>query len=129
MRNTFLAREYVALALIKTAKKHFHKDFITRSELNQFEVFLQQEFNDRQLNVIIKSDPLSSDDFIMLNDVIMTSHNCSFSLSLLPLDILTVLEDSNLIVNFLTQLESVNREENNKELVKKNYIGLALCGV
>lgn len=41
-----------------------------------------------------------------MGEVIMTSDTCSFNLDMLPINLLKVLYNSNLIVNFLTQLEN-----------------------
>lgn len=55
---------------------------------------------------MIISNTLSSEDFNIMGEVIMTSDTCSFNLDMLPINLLKVLYKSNLIVNFLTQLEN-----------------------
>ena len=55
---------------------------------------------------MITSNTLNSEDFNIMGEVIMTSDACCFNLDMLPVNILTVLYDSNLIVDFLMQLES-----------------------
>ena len=45
METIFIGEEYVALSLIKIKNQFLGENFITISELNQFEHFLQQEFN------------------------------------------------------------------------------------
>lgn len=55
---------------------------------------------------MIISNTLSSEDFNIMGEVIMTSDTCSFNLDMLPINLLKVLYNSNLIVNFLTQLEN-----------------------
>ena len=123
MKTFFLGKEYVALALINAKDQFFRERFITISELNQFDHFLQQEFNNRDLDIVITSNTLSSEDFNIMGEVIMTSNACCFNLGLLPINVLTVLYDSNLIVDFLTQLENEKLEtlERKKEVVPKLY--------
>lgn len=123
MKTFFLGKEYVALSLIKAKDQFFRERFITISELNQFDHFLQQEFNNRNLDIIITSNTLSSEDFNIMGEVIMTSNTCCFNLDLLPINVLTVLYDSNLIVDFLTQLENEKLKilERKIEVVPKLY--------
>lgn len=113
----------MALSLIKAKDQFFRERFITISELNQFDHFLQQEFNNRNLDIVITSNTLSSEDFNIMGEVIMTSNTCCFNLDLLPIYVLTVLYDSNLIVDFLTQLENEKLEilERKIEVVPKLY--------
>lgn len=40
---------------MRAKTKIFHEQFVTISELNQFDSFLQQEFNNRNLDIIITS--------------------------------------------------------------------------
>ena len=70
---------------------------------------------------MIISNTLSSEDFNIMGEVIMTSDICSFNLDMLPINLLKVLYNSNLIVNFLTQLENEKVEtlEKKKEVVPK----------
>ena len=70
---------------------------------------------------MIISNTLSSEDFNIMGEVIMTSDTCSFNLDMLPINLLKVLYNSNLIVNFLTQLENEKVEtlEKKKEVVPK----------
>ncbi len=73
MKTFFLGKEYVALSLIKAKDQFFRERFITISELNQFDHFLQQEFNNRNIDIIITSNTLSSEDFNRNNN---SSVNC-----------------------------------------------------
>lgn len=70
---------------------------------------------------MITSNTLNSEDFNIMGEVIMTSDTCCFNLDMLPVNILTVLYDSNLIVDFLMQLESRKLEtlKRKKEAVPK----------
>ena len=123
METIFLLKEYAALSLIKSKNYFFCENFITISELNQFVHFLQQEFNNRNLNVVITSNTLSIDDFTVMGEVIMVSNNCCFNLDLLPIDVSKILYDSNLIGNFLQHLENEKLEtlEIKKKVVPKLY--------
>lgn len=53
----------------------------------------------------------------------MASNACCFNLGSIPMNVLTVLYDSNLIVDFLTQLENDKLEKlgRKKEVVPKIY--------
>ena len=70
---------------------------------------------------MITSNTLNSEGFNIMGEVIMTSDACCFNLDMLPVNILTVLYDSNLIVGFLMQFESGKLEtlERKKEAVSK----------
>lgn len=123
MKTFILGKEYIALSLIKAKKSFFNESFITTSELGQFDYYLQQEFNKRDLDIIISSNALSSDDFNINGDTIMASNSCSYGLNTLPMNVLTVLYDSNLIADFFEQLEKDKLQmiENKKETVFKIY--------
>ncbi len=123
MQTYFLGREYVALSLIKAKHQIFHENFITTSELNQYIHFLQSEFNNQGLDIIITSNPLSRTDFIQIDDVIMTSNTCSLNLNLLRVNILTILYDSKLILDFFIKLENEKLEI----LEKSKNEDLKLC--
>lgn len=121
MRTIFLGKEYVALSLIKSKSYYYGESFITLSELNRFCYFLQQEFNNLNMNIVITSGTLNEDDFDVMGEVIMMSNNCYLNLDLLPKDVFRILYDSNLIVNFLKQMEKEKLEalETKKELIVK----------
>lgn len=105
MAIKFLSEGYIAMALLKAKRDFFDESFITFSELNQFDHFIQQEFNNQDLD-IITSNGLSIEDFNFMGEVIMPSEGCCFDLDILPLDISSILNDTNLIVSFLINLES-----------------------
>lgn len=111
MQTRFLGKEYLVLALIKWKNHFFQENFITSSELSRFEQFLQQEFNNLNLNVIIASASLSAIDFETIGDIIMLSDTCGCNLDLLPMDISTILYDSNMMSNFFQVLEKEKLEK------------------
>lgn len=115
MKTFFLSKEYVLLALIESKNQIFHENFATISELNQFEYFLQRKFNNQNLDVVITSNNLSSEDFNVTGDVIMKSNTCSFNLYFLPIEILNILDDIDLITNFF-----INLENEKIEMLKRN---------
>lgn len=115
MNTRFLSKEYIAVALISSKNKIFHENFITMSELNQFEQFLQKEFDNNNLNIVITSDLLDSKSFNMSDGVITMSSNCSFNMHLLPIEILNILSDTNLIIDFFMKLEQ-EKIENLKKI-------------
>lgn len=106
MATYFLSKNYVAASLLE-AKYDFYKErFITFSELNQFDYYIQQEFNRRDLDVVINSDGLSREDFEHIGDVIIPSSGCCFNLDRLPVSVSYVLKDKELIAKFFIDLES-----------------------
>ncbi len=121
METIFIGEEYVALSLIKIKNQFLGENFITISELNQFEHFLQQEFNNNFLNVLITSNGLNNEDFTIMGEVIMISNTCSLNIDLLPITVLKILYNSDLIINFLQQLENekIEKLEIKKKLVPK----------
>lgn len=114
MRGKFLSKEYLALALIEAKNNFFHENFVTTSELNQFENFIQQQFTNQKLDIIVYSNNLSKEDFNVVNGVIMLSDNCAYNLDMLSREIYNILTDVNLIVEFFMTLESekLNKLEN-----------------
>lgn len=106
MATYFLSKNYVAASLLE-AKYDFYKErFITFSEFNQFDYYIQQEFNRRDLDVVINSDGLSREDFEHIGDVIIPSSGCCFNLDRLPVSVSYVLKDKELIAKFFIDLES-----------------------
>ena len=123
MKTIFIGEEYVALSLIKIKNQFLGENFITISELNQFEHFLQQEFNNNFLNILITSNGLNNEDFTIMGEVIMISNTCSLNIDLLPITVLKILYNSDLIINFLQQLENekIEKLEIKKKLVPKSH--------
>lgn len=111
MRGKILSKEYLALALIEAKNNLFHENFATIAELNQFENFIQQQFTNQKLDIIVYSNNLSKEDFSVVNGVIMLSNNCAYNLDMLSREIYNILTDVNLIVEFFMTLE---REKLNK---------------
>lgn len=105
MSNPFLSKEYVALALIKAKFQIFDESFATTSELNQFTLFMQQEFNERELGVVITHE-LGIEDFNVKGGVVTTTDSCCFDLDRLPDEILSILTDESLIINFFVKIET-----------------------
>lgn len=114
MRGKILSKEYLALALIEAKNNLFHENFATIAELNQFENFIQQQFTNQKLDIIVYSNNLSKEDFSVVNGVIMLSNNCAYNLDMLSREIYNILTDVNLIVEFFMTLESekLNKLEN-----------------
>lgn len=115
METKFLSTDMVAVALIKAKKQFFNEDFITISELNQFIYFLQQEFNNQELDVVITSNNLSMEDFNIVGNIIMKSNDCSVSLAWLPLNIQMILSDKKVLAKFFLNLEKERFESINKK--------------
>lgn len=106
MTNPFLSKNYVALALIKAKYEIFNEDFATMSELNRFTLFMQKEFNNRDLGVAIAYD-LDREDFdIIKGRIIMVSDRCCYNLDTLSTNVLSVLTNPDLISQFFINLEN-----------------------
>lgn len=120
MGTKFLSNDIVAVVLINAKKNFFDDDFITISELNQFMYFLQQEFNENELDVVLVSNGLNMEDFKMVGNIIMKSNDCSVSLALLPLNIQMVLSDKRVLAKFFLNLEKERFELINKKFKEIN---------
>lgn len=120
METKFLSNDIVAVVLINAKKIFFDDEFITISELNQFMSFLQQEFNENELDVVLVSNGLNMEDFKMVGDIIMKSNDCSVSLALLPLNIQMVLSDKRVLAKFFLNLEKERFELINKKFKEIN---------
>ena len=103
MTRPILSKEYVAFVLINEKTKIFKENFVTISELNQFTSFMQQEFDRRKLGIVIPHE-LFVKDFVVVDDVITISDNCSIDLGKIPIEILNVLMDESLILAFLEKM-------------------------
>lgn len=105
MSSTFLSKEYVALALIKAKFQIFDESFATTSELSQFILFMQHEFNERELGIVITHE-LGIEDFNIKGGVITITDRCCFDLDRLPDEILNILTDESLILKFFVKIET-----------------------
>ena len=106
MKNSFLSIGYVAMVLIKEKTQIFGESFITMSELNQFRYFMQKEFNNKNLGIAIVSNDLSIEDFNIFCGVVIPSERCCYNVYYIRSDVLNILTDENLILQFFTELEN-----------------------
>lgn len=104
MKNSFLSQSYVALALIKAKSQIFNEGFVTTSELNQFIIYMQREFNKRDLNIVIVNE-LNPEDFSIKDGIVTITDNCCYDLNSLSYKVLNVLTDVSLILDFFMKLE------------------------
>lgn len=104
MSSPILSKEYVALALIKAKFQIFGESFATTSELNQFRLFMQQEFNERQLGVVITHELGIA--IQVKGGVVTVTDRCGLDLDRLPDKILNILTDESLILNFFAKIET-----------------------
>ena len=112
--------DYVALALINYKKQTFDEEFISFAELNQFGQFMQNEFNNRNLDVAIKSlSNFNLKSFNIIGMIIKNKDDSNLTLNSLSMDILEVLTDNNLISNFFLKIEEdrINKIKKQKQLV------------
>ncbi len=115
MASLFLSNDYVVLALIKAKYQIFYENFVTTTELNQFTVFMQQEFNAREFGVVIISE-LSRENFNVKNDIITVTDECCIDLDILPDKLMDVLTNESLILEFFIKIETRRLEILNNHL-------------
>lgn len=109
-----LDKEYIAYALINVKEQIFGEKFITIYELNQFGEFLQNEFKKGNIDVVITSKGLNSEDFNTYDVIIKKSNKCSINTDTLSQELLNVLYNKDVVTSFLHKLE----EEKIKKLGK-----------
>ena len=112
MDSFLLSRLYIVLALINAKNEIFHEDFATMSELNRFTLFMQSEFNSRNLGVAITHE-LDREvlDISMDGTFIKISNRCRSGLEMLSSNVLDVLTDKSLLAEFFTKLENDRLKE------------------
>ncbi len=104
MIGPVLPNEYVALALIKAKFQIFNENFATTSELNQFRLFMKQEFNKRKLGIEITHE--LGIYFNVKGDVVTVTDSCCLDLDRLPNEILDILTNESLILEFFVKVET-----------------------
>lgn len=121
MRTLFLSNDDIALALIEAKSKILGESFITPTELSQFTTFVQHQFDENGLDVIIRTEGLSKGNFIIDNGVITKSRGCSNSLNYIPYyQVLVILQDENLFLQFFTELETEKLKQLENMQLKKS---------
>lgn len=118
MTSPFLSQEYVALALIKAKFEIFGENFATTSELNQFNTFMQREFNERELGIAIVNR-LDIEDFNIKCGIVTITDRCCYDLSRLSDEIEDILTDKSLIIKFFMRIE-MKKLEILEDLQQKN---------
>ena len=115
----YISRDYVALALIMAKRQVLYENFITIEELNEFERYLQNIFNEKGLNILVLFNSLNKNDFIVCNDVILKSDDCSINFSDAPIELISIFYDTNLFIDFYIRYEE-NKLANLNELKEEN---------
>ena len=115
----YISRDYVALALIMAKRQVLYENFITIEELNEFERYLQNIFNEKGLNILVLFNSLNKNDFIIYNDVILKSDDCSINFSDAPIELISIFYDTNLFIDFYIRFEE-NILSNLHELKEEN---------
>lgn len=115
----YICRDYVALALIIAKRQVLYENFITIEELNEFERYLQNIFNEKGLNILVLFNTLNKNDFIIYNDVILKSDDCSINFSDAPIELISIFYDTNLFIDFYIRFEE-NKLANLNELKEEN---------
>lgn len=115
----YISRDYVALALIIAKRQVLYENFITIEELNEFERYLQNIFNEKGLNILVLFNTLNKNDFIIYNDVILKSDDCSINFSDAPIELISIFYDTNLFIDFYIRFEE-NKLANLNELKEEN---------
>ena len=107
----FLSGEYVAVALIHFKNECFGESFVTMNEYHRFVHYLQQEFNQREKDIVIVSWDFAKEDFTILNVVILTTTTWRYQLERVATPIRKVLMDRSLFTQFFRMLEIEKIEE------------------
>lgn len=115
----YISRDYVALALIMAKRQVLYENYITIEELNEFERYLQNIFNEKGLNILVLFNSLNKNDFIVCNDVILKSDDCSINFSDAPIEFISIFYDKNLFIDFYIRFEE-NKLANLNELKEEN---------
>lgn len=115
----YISRDYVALALIMAKRQVLYENYITIEELNEFERYLQNIFNEKGLNILVLFNSLNKNDFIIYNDVILKSDDCSINFSDAPIELISIFYDTNLFIDFYIRFEE-NKLANLNELKEEN---------
>lgn len=115
----YISRDYVALALIMAKRQVLYENYITIEELNEFERYLQNIFNEKGLNILVLFNSLNKNDFIIYNDVILKSDDCSINFSDAPIELIYIFYDTNLFIDFYIRFEE-NKLANLHELKEEN---------
>lgn len=115
----YISRDYVALALIMAKRQVLYENYITIDELNEFERYLQNIFNEKGLNILVLFNSLNKNDFIVCNDVILKSDDCSINFSDAPIELISIFYDTNLFIDFYIRFEE-NKLANLNELKEEN---------
>ena len=115
----YISRDYVALALIMAKRQVLYENYITIEELNEFERYLQNIFNEKGLNILVLFNSLNKNDFIVCNDVILKSDDCSINFSDAPIELIYIFYDTNLFIDFYIRFEE-NKLANLHELKEEN---------
>lgn len=115
----YISRDYVALALIMAKRQVLYENYITIEELNEFERYLQNIFNEKGLNILVLFNSLNKNDFIIYNDVILKSEDCSINFSDAPIELIYIFYDTNLFIDFYIRFEE-NKLANLHELKEEN---------
>lgn len=84
----------------------FGEKFITSSELVKFNRIAQQEFNNKQLNVVVTFDRLMSSDFKVINGVIMLLETSNYHLDInrLPSKICDISTDKRIAFGLFSRI-------------------------
>ncbi len=111
-----LDKDFILLALINYKSEIFNERYISSTEVNKYTECVQNEFNKRNLEVVIKLGNINKDCFFEFNNLITKKDECYININILPTDILNVLNDKELLSNFYLELEN----EKIKKLINKN---------
>ena len=98
--------DFILLALINYKKETFDEKYTSLIELNKFTQYIQDEFNKRDLNVVIKTSGINEDCFRIIEMVLTKREDCYIDLDILPTDILNILTNKEIMSNFFLELEN-----------------------
>ena len=96
-----------------------YKNFITIEELNEFERYLQKIFNEKGLKILVLFNTVNKNDFIVYNDVILKSDDCSINFSGAPIELIFIFYDIDIFIDFYIRYKE-NKLVNLNELKEEN---------
>lgn len=117
MEMNFLRKEWIAVALAQAKKKILGEDFVSILELNQFSKFLQTEFNNKKLNIIITRDLPNSEGFEIKDGIIVVPR--TWNICLLSEDYQSILSNEQLFIDFFIAFENKKIERLKESKRKK----------
>lgn len=120
--TNFLKKEWVAAALAQAKIELLGKSSVTVFELQQYSEFLQNEFNSKNLDIVITNELPNSNGFSIKDGIVVIPPY--WDLYMLSDEVQQILFDSNLFISFFIELENKKIERLKDSKRKKLSIGI-----